>query len=106
MKFLLAGLLVLSPGIALLVASFGLRFGLLAEATSHRVELYALLVLVGGCVLGVLTVRSAIRSVRQLIEQTTVVADGKREDLAFPNQLSTNAWLLIGIDELDSRKGT
>jgi len=83
-RLFLATLLLVLPVLAITVAAFGLRFDFLSAGAFGQLMGGGLVGLAVGGTLAIGLVRGVGRSLKELARQTCVVADGKREDLAFP----------------------
>jgi signal transduction histidine kinase/CheY-like chemotaxis protein/HPt (histidine-containing phosphotransfer) domain-containing protein len=83
-RLLLAALALIIPNVVLSVAAFGMRYGHLSEPASHALLLGGGVALGIGVFIAIQMVERTTRSLRELAVQAALVAEGKREDLAFP----------------------
>ena len=83
-RLLVAALGFFIPCAAITAAAFGIRFGYISEKTSQILLLGGGAGFVVGVQLAFQMVRGITRSLHELAVQAALVAEGKREDLAFP----------------------
>jgi signal transduction histidine kinase/CheY-like chemotaxis protein/HPt (histidine-containing phosphotransfer) domain-containing protein len=83
-RLILAALTLIIPNFVIAAAAFGMRYGHLAEKTSQLLLLGGVAGLIAGVFFSIEMVRRTTRSLRELAIQAALVAEGKREDLAFP----------------------
>jgi signal transduction histidine kinase/DNA-binding response OmpR family regulator/HPt (histidine-containing phosphotransfer) domain-containing protein len=82
-RLVVAALAFVLPSITIAAAAFGIRFGYLSDKTCEMLLLAGVAGLVGGVFIAMQMVRGTTRSLRELAVQASLVAEGKREDLAF-----------------------
>ena len=79
-----AALALVIPGVALATAAFGVRYGFLPGNVSQLLLFGGIAGLLGGVFVAFLIARGTTRSLHELAAQASLVADGKRTDIAFP----------------------
>ncbi len=85
-RLVLAMLALVLPTAAIAASGFGSRYGLLSDFASHILLIAGIVGLVAGFVLAVRTARRISSSILDLAGQASLVAEGKRQDLAFPTR--------------------
>ena len=85
-RLLVAALGFVIPSAAITAAAFGIRFGFLSEKISQILLLGGIAGFVGGALIASQMVRGITRALHELANQASLVAEGKREDLAFPSR--------------------
>ncbi len=85
-RLVLAMLALVLPSAGIAAAGFASRYGLLSENGSHALLLAGILGLVAGVFISARIVRGTTRSILELAAGASLVAEGKREDLAFPTR--------------------
>jgi len=83
-RLLVAALAFVIPSAVITTAAFGIRYGWLSEKTSQMLLLGGVAGLVAAVFIAIQMVRGTTGSLRELSMQASLVAEGKREDLAFP----------------------
>ncbi|MEO6754903.1 MAG: response regulator [Chthoniobacteraceae bacterium] len=74
------------PCTAIAIAAFGIRYRFLSDATAQMLLFAGIAGLFGGVFIASMFVRSTTRSLDELAAQASLVAEGKREDIAFPRR--------------------
>ncbi len=85
-RLLVAALAFALPSIVIAFAAFGMRLGILSEKTSAMLLLAGGIGLVAGVFIAAMMIRGTTRALRELASQAGLVAEGKREDLAFTSR--------------------
>ena len=85
-RLLVAALAFVLPSAVIAAAAFGIRSGYLSERASEILLVSGVVGVVLGVVLAFQMVRGITRSLHELAIQASLVAEGKREDLAFPSR--------------------
>ncbi len=85
-RLLVAALAFALPSAVIAVGAFGVRLGVLSERTSNMLLLAGGVGLVGGVFIAAMMIRGTTRALRELALQAGLVADGKREDLAYSSR--------------------
>ena len=81
-----AGLALVLPAAAIATAAFGIRYGFLPENVRMILLLGGITGLLAGIFVAFLIIRGTIHSLHELAAQASLVADGKRTDIAFPRR--------------------
>ncbi len=85
-RLLLAMLALVLPSAAIAAAGFGSRYGLLSDFSSHVLLIAGIAGLVAGALLAFRIARWTSHAILELAAQASLVAEGKRQDLAFPTR--------------------
>ena len=83
-RLFVTALALIVPSAAITVAAIGVLFGFLPEKTAQMLLLGGIAGLIGGVFVAIQMLRGITRSLHELAVQASLVAEGKREDLAFP----------------------
>ena len=82
-RLVLAMLALALPSAAIAAAGFGSRYGLLSDNGSHVLLIAGIVGLVAGVFISARIVRGTTRAILELAAGASLVAEGKRQDLAF-----------------------
>ena len=82
-RLVLSKIALVIPSAAIAVAGFGSRYGLLSDSASHILLIAGIVGLIAGFIVAVRIARGTSNSILELVGQASLVAEGKRHDLAF-----------------------
>ena len=85
-RLVMAALTLVLPALALATAAFGIRYGFLPEKAALALLFGGIAGLAAGVFVAFVIIRGTTRSLHELAAQATLVAEGKRTDIAFPSR--------------------